>query len=216
VFDPQSTAAGWYLGDLNAEDLPTFARQALEQGHDGPNLRRLAGLLKPTKRDVDRIIDQALRELGVALPLSKEAAALWTLDAVKASAGSTEVTALNLIGNLLTALPELENSYLERLKSYCGRPGNYEVVFHCLRPALEANIAKGVTTDFLRRSASFIEQACNSGDPEAINVLWIEIFEWLVHSPAGELKFLWPILGPSTRATIKEVALRRRETENLP
>ena len=214
MFDPQSTAAGWYLGDLNAEDLPTFACQALEQGHEGPNLRRLAGLLRPTKRDVDGIIDGALRELGVAVPLSKEAAVLWTLDAVKSSAGSTEITAPNLTGNLLIALPELENAYLERLKWYCGRPGNYEVIFHCLRPALEADIAEGVTTDFLRRSCSFIEQVCNSGDPEAINVLWIEIFEWLAHSPSGELRFLWPTLGPLTREKIREV-LRRMETENL-
>ena len=50
LLDPGSIAAGWYLGDLNAEGLPTLARQALEEGHDGPNLRRLAGLLKPTKR----------------------------------------------------------------------------------------------------------------------------------------------------------------------
>ena len=102
------------------------------------------------------------------------------------------------------------------MKWYCGRPGNYEVIVHCLRPALEADIAEGVTTDFLRRSSSLIEQVCNSGDPEAINVLWIEIFEWLAQSPAGELRFLWPTLGPSTRKIIREVLLRRSETENLP
>ena len=128
MFDPRSTAAGWYLGDLNPEDLVAFACEALEQGHDGKILRRLAGLQNPLKRDVDPIVDTALRELGVAVPLSKEEAAVWTLSTVKEEAGSGDMTAVNLIGKMLLALPELEQPYLERLKSYCGRPGNYEVV----------------------------------------------------------------------------------------
>jgi hypothetical protein len=216
VFDPQLTAAEWYLGSMSPDDLPAFACEALEQGHDGKNLRRLAGLVKPTRGDAGEIADAALRELSVTVPLSKDEAALWTLNTVKSSASSAEITALNFIGKMLTALPELEKPYLERLKSHCGHPGNYEAVFNYLRPALKEDIAKGSTTDFLRRSSSFIEQVCRCRDLEATNVLWIELFEWLVHSPAGELKFLWPILGPSTRATIKQVALRRRETENLP
>jgi hypothetical protein len=42
------------------------------------------------------------------------------------------------------------------------------------------------------------------------------MFEELVHSSAGELKRLWPFLGSSTKAAIKEVALRRNELQNLP
>jgi hypothetical protein len=216
MIDPHLTAAEWYLGGFDSERLPEIAREAIEHGWDGKNLAQLAALVKPTKRDVEGLVDGALRELGVAAPLSRDEAALWILGSVKTSAGSPDITALNLVGKLLTALPELEKPYLERLKSYCGHPGNYEAVFDYLRPALKEHIAKGGHTDFLRRSSSFIEQVCSSGDLEAINVLWIEIFEWLVHSPAGELKFLWPILGPSTKAKIKEVAFRRRETKNLP
>jgi len=216
MFDPQLTAAEWYLGGLSSEDLPAFAVDALKHRHDGNNLRRLAGLVRPTRRDVERIVDGAFRELGVAAPLSKDNAALRALVAVKAGADAADLTAQNLVGKLLTALPELEEPYLARLKAYCGRPGNYEAIFDFLRPALREHIAERSLTGFLPRASSFIEEVCSSGDAEAINVLWIEIFEWLVHSPAGELRTLWPILGPSTRATIRKVALRRSETENLP
>lgn len=53
----------------------------------------------------------------------------WTLGTVKSAAGSGGITALNLIGRMLIDLPELEQPFLERLKSYGGRPGNYEAVF---------------------------------------------------------------------------------------
>ena len=113
-------------------------------------------------------------------------------------------------------VPRAGKTVVEEVKSYYGLPGNYWVFAVILKPVLTEQIAKRDATDFVRRIAQFAEQVCTCGDNEAVNVLWIEIFESLVHSQAGELKFLWPILGPSTKAVIKEVALRRKETENLP
>jgi hypothetical protein len=214
--DPHLIAAEWYLGGFDSERLTQFALQAIEHGCEGKNLAQLATLAKPLKRDVEGLVDGALRELGVAAPLSKDEAALWVLGSVRASAGSGKITALNLAGKLLAAFPELERRYVEEVKSYYGLPGNYWVFAVILKPVLTEQIANKDASDFLSRIAQFVEQVCNSGDDEAVNVLWIEIFEWLVHSQAGELKFLWPILGPSTKAVIKEVAIRRKETENLP
>jgi hypothetical protein len=216
VTDPQLIAAEWYLGGFDSERLPEVALQAIERGCEGKNLSQLATLVKPSKRDVEGLVDGALRELGVTAPLSKDEAALWILGSVKASAGSGKITALNLVGKLLTAFPELERRYVEEVKSYYGLPGNYWVIAVILKPALTEQISKKDGADFVRRIAQFFELVCTSGDNEAVNVLWIEIFEWLVHSQAGELKFLWPILGPSTKAVIKEVAFRRKETKNLP
>ncbi len=216
MFDPHLTAAEWYLGSLGSESLPEFARTALEQGYDGKNLAQLALLVKPTKRDVDALIAGALRELAVTFPLTKDEAALWMLTSVKASASSVDITSANLVGKLLLALPEFEKQYMEELKEYYGLPGHYWVFAVILKPALIKQIAKGETTDFVRRCSTLIEQVCSGKDREAMNVLWIEIFEWLVPSQAGELKFLWPTLGPSARAEITEVATRRRETKNLP
>ncbi|MFI5095815.1 MAG: hypothetical protein ACHQIK_20500 [Candidatus Acidiferrales bacterium] len=214
--DPHLIAAEWYLGGFDSERLPEVALQAIEHGCEGKNLSQLATLMKPSKRDVEGLVDGALRELGVTAPLSKDEAALWILGSVKASAGSGKITALNLVGKLLTAFPELEGRYVEEVKSYYGLPGNYWVIAVILKPVLTEQISKKDGADFVHRIAQFFELVCTSGDNEAVNVLWIEIFEWLVHSHAGELQFLWPILGPSTKAVIKEVAFRRKETENLP
>lgn len=213
--DLRLTVAKWYLGCLDSARMPEFAQEALANGADGKNLAQLAGLVEPTKRDVQGLVDGVFRELGVAAPLSKDEAALWILDFVKEQARSTEITAGTLVGKLLIALPELEGPYLEEAKSPAGLPSNYWVFGLILKPAIAAQIPNG-PTDFLRRSCSFFEQVCSSTDHEAINVLWIEVFEWLAHSKSGELKSLWPILGRSTKEVIREVARRRRETENLP
>jgi hypothetical protein len=77
TLDAKLIAAEWYVGDLYGEDMPGIARRALELGHDGKNLRRLAGLDRPTKRDVARLVDRALRELGVRAPISERDAAVW-------------------------------------------------------------------------------------------------------------------------------------------
>lgn len=53
-----------------------IAGEAIELGHDGKNLRYLAGLSSPTRRDVAGTVDGALRELGVQAPIAKNEAAL--------------------------------------------------------------------------------------------------------------------------------------------
>ena len=52
MFEPTRVAARWYFGELMHENLPAIAIEALERGYDGPMLRRLAGLIKPTSRDI--------------------------------------------------------------------------------------------------------------------------------------------------------------------
>ncbi len=54
------------------EDLPSICIDALEHGRDGPMLRRLAGLVRPTSRDVaEGQIESAFREMGIAAPISQ-------------------------------------------------------------------------------------------------------------------------------------------------
>ena len=115
----------------------------------------------------------------------------------------------NLIEKLREAFPELEHRYRERVDDYKGErvPSNYTVVGFVLQPQLEEEVAKGERSDFLRRAALFIERVCSSGDPEAINVIWIKIFEWLIFRPK-ELRVMWPILGPATKENIKDAASR--------
>jgi hypothetical protein len=76
VLDPKLVAAQWYAGELYGGDMPGIACRALEEGHDGPNLRQLAGLDNPARRNVTKLVEGALRELGVRAPIAKRDAAL--------------------------------------------------------------------------------------------------------------------------------------------
>ena len=74
TFDPKIFAALWYARQLFPESVPEFASSALEAGFDGPALRRLAGLIRPTSVDVDPLLETALTEIGCTKPLSSEQA----------------------------------------------------------------------------------------------------------------------------------------------
>jgi hypothetical protein len=74
TFNPDLFVAKWYCSKVGPEAMPQFAADALEAGYDGPALRRLAGLLKPTTVEVGDLFQRALREIGTVTILSKEQA----------------------------------------------------------------------------------------------------------------------------------------------
>ncbi len=73
-FDPNLFVAEWYCGLNLPEDMPAFAADALEAGFDGPALRRLAGLVKPTSWDVGNLFLDAIDEIGVIEVRNREQA----------------------------------------------------------------------------------------------------------------------------------------------
>jgi hypothetical protein len=73
VFNPDLFVAKWYCSRVGPEDMPGFAADALEAGYDGPALRRLAGLMKPTSREVDNLFQSALREIGTKIQSKEQA-----------------------------------------------------------------------------------------------------------------------------------------------
>jgi hypothetical protein len=77
MLDPKLVAAKWYVGELSGKEMTRLAGQALELGHDGKNLRCLAGLSGPARRNIVDIVDGAMYELGVNIPITKQDAALW-------------------------------------------------------------------------------------------------------------------------------------------
>jgi len=94
AFDPHRVAVLYYFGDLTYWHLPQIAADALERGHDGHALRRLAGLTKPVQSDIrQHEVDAAFREMGVAAPISKEEARLILAaeSATKAIRGDSNV-----------------------------------------------------------------------------------------------------------------------------
>ena len=134
------------------------------------------------------------------------------------------ITRNNVIQELRNAFPELEGLYQERADFWKGErvPSAYDVFGSVFRPRLNDDLEKGELTEFAQRAGIFIERVCNSSDLEAINVVWIEVFEWLIFKPK-ELGLLWQVMGPATRKSITDAARRwsdagRRQgkTTNLP
>jgi hypothetical protein len=63
--DPELLQARWVLGGLAPDELVDQAVLALEQGFDGTALRQLAGLAKPTLRDLGMLPARAFAEMGL-------------------------------------------------------------------------------------------------------------------------------------------------------
>ena len=135
-----------------------------------------------------------------------------------------EINDKNLIEQLRLTFPELEGQFQQRLSMHEGEsyPSNYEGVGFVFQPKLNEELSKGEISEFVRRAAFFMERVCKSEDPEAINVIWIKILEWLL-TRRKELELLWPVLGEATKRNIKDAAQRWSEaagyfgkTANLP
>jgi ABC-type transport system substrate-binding protein len=76
TFNPDLFAARWYCSFLYPEEMPLFAADALEAGYDGPALRRLAGMVKPTSTDIGDLFKQSLTEIGTVTIHNAEQAAV--------------------------------------------------------------------------------------------------------------------------------------------
>ena len=115
----------------------------------------------------------------------------------------------NLIDALRQALPELEQAYQDTIANWYSHipPGNYTLIAETLAPRLLEELQKGEVSDFLMRCALFLERVCACGSEEAINVIWIRVFEKLIYRKR-DLELLWPILGPETKRTIRDAANR--------
>jgi len=137
----------------------------------------------------------------------------------------TKIDRHNLIAQIRAHFPELEESYqreCEKWEEDESLPTNYIIVGDVLQPYFIRELERGETSGFLRRCAAFMESVCLTGDAEAINVIWVRLFEWLIFHPR-ELEMIWASLGPATKSNIRDAARRWSEagrdhgrTGNLP
>jgi len=96
---PKKIAVEYYFGDLQYWKLAQIAADALEEGYDGPALRKLAGLANLSSHDIRaedigaNEIDAAFCELGVDAPIPEDLAriVLATESAHKALDGRSNV-----------------------------------------------------------------------------------------------------------------------------
>jgi len=73
-FDPSQIEARLALELIASADMPKIAWDALEAGLDGPGIRRLAVLERPTYFEVAEVLPAAMREMGLAtIPVERAA-----------------------------------------------------------------------------------------------------------------------------------------------
>jgi hypothetical protein len=123
------------------------------------------------------------------------------------------ITEDNLIREIRSRFPEIEQEY-QKACSPGYEPGRYQVT-SMLRKQLDKHLSSGQLTQLEDRAAEFIEQVCLSGSEEALNTIWIRLFERWIHDPA-KLRVIWPILSPKTREKIRDAARRWKCPENVP
>ena len=73
-FDREMIEARLALNLIASTDMPRIAWDALEVGLDGPAIRRLAALEKPTWFETDKVLPIAMREMGLRLITRREGA----------------------------------------------------------------------------------------------------------------------------------------------
>jgi hypothetical protein len=74
-FNLQLVEARLALGLIGPDEMPAIAWDALEAGHDGPSIRRLAALVRPSGWETDQLIPSFLTEAGMKI-ISREEAAI--------------------------------------------------------------------------------------------------------------------------------------------
>jgi hypothetical protein len=65
TFDARIFEAQLALGEIAPEELPALAWDAVEAGYDGPALRRLGALEKPSGWETDRWMSAVLKEMNL-------------------------------------------------------------------------------------------------------------------------------------------------------
>jgi len=77
----------WRMHQLPPEEVPRIACDALESGLDSPALRYLAGLERPTSREIGSALDDACSQLGIlpapASVVEKRESDTWIWDATQ-------------------------------------------------------------------------------------------------------------------------------------
>jgi hypothetical protein len=73
TFDSKIIEAKLALRTIGPEKMPALAWDALEAGHDGPSIRRVAALINPSGWEIDQLIPKFMEEAGLKVISPQEA-----------------------------------------------------------------------------------------------------------------------------------------------
>jgi len=169
--DPKVLQARWLLGGVSPEELMKQAVLALEQGMGGKVLQQIAGLVRPTKRDLGDLPERAFAEMGLE-PIDKDQAVAFLME------HGTPSTS-NVIATLLGAFPGLRDRWKAHVAFWGGEPaGSYNDMAEVVHFVVEDLYEKGNLTE-TRRVFEVLDKLFAEGDVETKNLVALGFFEGL-------------------------------------
>lgn len=199
-FDPQLLQARWVLGGINAADLPQYAVLALQQGFDCTALRQLAGLVKPTRADLEGLPDKVFLQLGLK-PMEREQAVSFLI-----ARGIPPVTPT--IATLLKSFPEISDRWKEHIAFWGGeKGGDYLDMAEFVHFVVEDLYESG-KRDEVARFFQLLEDLLSDADEDVNNLIALGFFETLQNfaswRPYGN-KVFQEFLGPKSKEIWKQI-----------
>ncbi len=197
--NPELLQIRWVLGRLSPEDLPHQAALALQHGFDGTALRQLAGLVRPTLRDLDALPSRAFAEMGLTAIDEKQAAASLI------DRGLPRVS--ETIALLLKSFPSFHERWQKHVVFWGGRSaGSYNDMEQFVHFVIDDLYGRGDRTE-LRRFFDILEEILVKADEETSDLIALGFFERLqnaVPPPYGS-KVFEEFFGPKSRQMWKDL-----------
>jgi len=198
--DIQLLQARWVLGGVAPEEWVDQAISALDQGFDGTALRQLAGLVRPTQRDLGLLPERALTEMGLDLCDKERAISLL----VARGALLTSETILSLVERF----PAFSPRWRKHLEYWHGEPaGNYNDMAEFVHFVVEDLYEKG-NLDEMQQVFNCLENLFIEGNQETRDLIGLGFFETLQNfatwRPYGNTVFE-PFFGPMSKRVWKEI-----------
>jgi hypothetical protein len=208
--DPELLQARWVLGAVGANEWVDQAALALEQGFDGTALRQLAGLVRPTLRDLGHLPERALAEMG--LSSCDEEHAVTLLVARGASLSNQTVV------GLVEAFPDFSPRWRKHLAYWRGEPaGNYIDMAEFVHFVVE-DLYEQSNLDELRRFFECLERLFVEGNQETRDIIGLGFLETLQNFASwrsyGNTVFE-QFLGPMSRQVWNDIKRQWRGKSSL-
>jgi hypothetical protein len=195
-FDTELLQARWVLGGLRPEELPDQATLALEEGFDGNAIKQLAGLVRPSLRDLETLPDKAFGEMGLrAIDKAQAASVIMARGLPRTSSP---------ISALLKSSPGFVERWKRHILNWGGEPaGPYNDIEQFVHFVVDDLYEAGKRAE-MRQFFDVLEKVLAEADDETKNLIALGFFERLQNfasrKPYGS-KVFEEFLGPKSSQT---------------
>lgn len=198
--DPELLQARWVLGGIEPEQFVAIATSALEQGFDGTALQQLAGLSRPTSRDLGNLPERVFAAMGLK-PIDQD-------EAVALLLARGEPSTSPVISALRKAFPDFGGRWKQHVASCGGNPaGSYIDMAEFVHFVIEDVHEKG-KLDETRRVFQLLEKFLVEADQETRDLIGFGFFETLQnvasHRPLGNKPYE-QFFGPMSKKVWSEL-----------